>query len=307
MIGASIGIALAPEDDVLADQLLKKADLALYQAKAAGRNGFQFFEPPMETRARLRHALGNDLRAALAAGEFEIAYQPIVDGVTEQACSVEALLRWRHPTRGIIAPDAFISLAEDTGAIIPLGEWVLRKACKDAVRWPAHIKLAVNLSATQVRKGNLLEVTKAALAESGLSPDRLELEITESVLMQKNSDSLATLHRIKSLGVSIVLDDFGTGYASLSYLRMFPFNKIKIDRSFVAEMSSRADCAVIIRAITDLGKQLNITTTAEGVESEEQFVMLRAAGCDQMQGYLFGDPRPALELDLVDELKVPAA
>lgn len=216
-------------------------------------------------------------------------------------CSAEALVRWRHPERGLLAPDAFISIAEDTGLIIPLGEWLLRKACSEATHWPPHVRLAVNLSPAQFRKGNLLDAVMAALAGSGLPGERLELEITESVLMDQNSGNLATLHAIRQHGVAIVLDDFGTGYSSLSYLRTFRFDKIKIDRSFVAEMSSRPDCVAIIRGVAELGERLDITTVAEGVETEEQADLLRAAGCDQMQGYLFGRPKPASELNFVKE------
>ncbi|HVX91912.1 MAG TPA: EAL domain-containing protein [Xanthobacteraceae bacterium] len=298
IVGTSIGIALAPHDGTAADQLLKNADLALYRVKAEGRNGFRLFEMEMESEALLRHALSIDLRTAIARGDFELHYQAVFDAATQEPRGAEALVRWRHPERGTIPPGNFIPLAEDTGLIVPLGEWVLRRACQDASNWPFPVKIAVNLSPVQFQRGNLVETVTRALVDSALCPERLELEITESVLLQKNADNLAMLHELKSLGVSIVLDDFGTGYSSLSYLRMFPFDKIKIDQSFVAEMTVRADCAAIICAITGLGKSLNIVTTAEGVETLEQFELLRAAGCDLLQGYLFGRPCPVADLEL---------
>ena len=220
----------------------------------------------------------------------------MIDAATRKACGAEALVRWRHPQRSLISPDQFIPLAEEIGLIIPLGEWILRTACTDAANWPPHIKLAVNLSPIQFRNRTLVDIVTSALIDSGLSPERLELEITESVLLQKNIDNLAMLHQLKSLGVSIVLDDFGTGYSSLTYLTKFPFDKIKIDKSFVDEVSSRADCAAIICAVTGLGRELKILSTAEGVETEEQFALLRAAGINQIQGFLFSCPCPISEL-----------
>ncbi len=296
-VGISIGIALAPFDGEDADILLKNADLALYRAKSEGRKDFRFFEADMDTKIRLRRALEVDLRNAIARNEFEVYYQTVIDVSTQNTCGAEALIRWHHPQRGLIAPDTFIPLAEEIGLIVPLGEWILRNACADAVNWPADIKLAVNLSPIQFRNGNLVEIVTDALAVSGLSPQRLELEITESVLLQKDAGNVAVLHQLKNLGVGIVLDDFGTGYSSLGYLRMFPFDKIKIDRSFVAEMPNRADCAAIVAAITGLGRSLDIQTTAEGVETEEQFSLLCAAGCTQAQGYLFSRPQPLSALD----------
>jgi EAL domain-containing protein (putative c-di-GMP-specific phosphodiesterase class I) len=210
---------------------------------------------------------------------------------------MEALVRWNHPLHGIVLPDHFIPLAEEIGLIAPLGDWILQQACADAAKWPAHIRIAVNLSPAQFRKGNLIDTVTRALADGGISPERLELEVTESVLLQKNAENLAQLHQLKALGVSIVLDDFGTGYSSLSYLRMFPFDKIKIDKSFVQEMPHRADCAAIVSAVTSLGRSLHIDTTAEGVETPEQFKLLQAAGCTQAQGYLFAKPKPLAELE----------
>jgi EAL domain-containing protein (putative c-di-GMP-specific phosphodiesterase class I) len=252
----------------------------------------------MDAEARLHRALEVDLRNALARNEFELHYQTLVDIASHKTCGAEALVRWRHREHGLIPPDQFIPVAEEIGVIIPLGEWILRTACAEAATWPAHVKLAVNLSPVQFRSAELIDVVEDALARSGLPPDRLELEITESVLLQKDAGNLDTLHRLANLGVDIVLDDFGTGYSSLSYLRTFPFEKIKIDRSFVAELSHRADCGAIVCAITGLGQTLDVITTAEGVETREQLELLRAAGCRQAQGYLFSRPRPPGELDL---------
>ena len=295
-VETSIGIALAPDNGDEAEQLLKTADLALYKAKSEGRNTYRLFKSEMEVEARARHALQIDLRNAISANEFELHYQPIVDAGTQEPCGVEALLRWRHPQRGMVPPDKFIPLAEETGLIVPLGEWVLRKACFDAAAWPDHLKVAVNLSSVQFRKSDLKAVVDNALADSGLPPRRLELEVTETVLLQHNEANTSILHQFRAKGISIALDDFGTGYSSLSYLQSFPFDKIKIDRSFVANLTSRADCAAIISAVTGLARSLDIQTTAEGVETKEQALLLRAAGCGQMQGYLFGRPRPVHEL-----------
>ncbi|HEV3394603.1 MAG TPA: EAL domain-containing protein [Xanthobacteraceae bacterium] len=299
-VGTSIGIALAPGDGSSAEQLLKNADLGLYRVKSVGRNGFRFFEPKMETEARSRHALENDLREAIARNEFELHYQTIVAFATQSVCGVEALVRWRHPRLGIIFPDQFIPIAEETGLIVQLGDWIIRRACADSANWPPHVKVAINLSPVQFGKGDLAATVSGALAESGLAAERLELEITESVLLKQDEDNLDTLHRLKRLGVSIVLDDFGTGYSSLTYLHMFPFDKIKIDKSFVHELSSSAECAAIVCAVIGLGGSLGIGTVAEGVETQEQFALLRVAGCSQAQGYLFSRPVPAAELNFTD-------
>ncbi len=298
IIGTSIGIVLAPADGTDADQLMKHADLALYRAKSEGRNGYRMFESSMDAEARSRHALQADLRNAVERKQFELHYQTVFDVETRKPCGAEALVRWRHPQRGLVQPGEFIQLAEEIGMIVPLGEWIIRQACNDAAAWPSDIKLAVNLSPAQFRNCNLMDIVAGALVDSGLTPERLELEITESVLLQKNVNNLSSLHQLKSLGISIVLDDFGTGYSSLSYLRMFPFDKIKIDRSFVGELSNRADCAAIVCAITGLGRGLGIVTTAEGVETEEQLGLLRAAGVNQVQGFLLSRPRPVNELNL---------
>jgi diguanylate cyclase (GGDEF)-like protein/PAS domain S-box-containing protein len=296
LIGTSIGIALAPDHGDERDQLLKNADLALYSAKAEGRNCYRVFESKMEADAHARQALQADLRGALARNEFELHYQTIRDPAMGKVSGVEALIRWRHPQRGLIAPDQFIPIAEETGLIVPLGEWILRRACTDAAHWPSDIKVAVNLSVRQFESGNLLEFVSNALSVSGLAPERLELEITESILLQKSADNISQLQALKSAGVSIVLDDFATGYSSLGYLTMFEFDKIKIDRSFIKELGQRADCTAVVCAIVSLGKSLDITTTAEGIETADQLALARAAGCREVQGYLFGRPVPAAEL-----------
>jgi diguanylate cyclase (GGDEF)-like protein len=296
-IATSVGIALAPDHGTDVDQLIKSADLALYKAKVGGRNTYRLFEAAMGADADARRALEVDLRNALARDEFELHYHPIVDIRTNEIANVEALIRWRHPERGAISPGDFIPLAEESGLINPIGEWVLRRACADAALWPPQFKVAANLSPVQFRRGNLVEIISRILTGSGLSPQRLMLEITESVLMQGSSENLEILHQLRKLGISIVLDDFGTGYSSLSYLRLFPFDQIKIDRSFVSELSSNADCAAIVSAVASLGRSLQIDTVAEGVETEDQLVLARASGCTHAQGFLFGRPCPVSELD----------
>jgi diguanylate cyclase (GGDEF)-like protein/PAS domain S-box-containing protein len=295
-IGTSIGVALAPEHGAEVDQLMKNADLALYKAKSEGRDAYRFFEDAMGVEVHARRAHQVELRGALANDEFELHYHPIVDIRTGETASIEALIRWRHPQRGMIAPADFIPLAEESGLINPIGDWVLRKACSDAVHWPSHVKVSVNLSAVQFRKSSPIDNFSQALSESGLPPERLELEITESVLLQNNVEHVETLHQLRLMGISIVLDDFGTGYSSLSYLRMFPFDKIKIDRSFVHELARSADCAAIVSAVAGLGASLRIGTVAEGIETGDQLLLVRAAGCTHAQGYLFGRPCPAAEL-----------
>jgi len=297
VIGTSIGIAIAPGDGIKSDELLKNADLALYRAKSDGRGTHRFFEPDMDARMQARRTLELDLRKALVAGEFELFYQPLVNLESGAITTCEALLRWHHPERGLVSPAEFIPLAEELGLIVPLGEWVVRQACEQATSWPVHIKVAVNLSPVQFRSRNLVQAITLALASSGLSPSRLELEITESVLLQDNEATLASLHQLKSLGIRISMDDFGTGYSSLSYLRSFPFDKIKIDQSFIRDLASREDCLAIVRAVTGLGANLGMTTTAEGVETGEQVAKLRAEGCTEVQGYLFSPPIPAREVD----------
>jgi len=292
----SIGISVSPGDGTSYDTLLKNAEVALYLAKADGRATWRFFEPEMDVRLQVRRALELDLRDAVANEEFEIFYQPLYDLAENRIGSFEALLRWRHPTRGLVSPADFIALAEEIGLIVPLGEWVLRNACAEASSWPKHIKLAVNVSAVQFKTERLVQIVTEALAMAGLSPRRLELEITESVLLANNVTTLATLHELRNFGVRISMDDFGTGYSSLSYLRSFPFDKIKIDQSFVRMMSAKDGSRAIIRAMTALGSSLGIRTTAEGVETEEQLAWLRSAGCDEAQGYLFSPAVPARDI-----------
>jgi diguanylate cyclase (GGDEF)-like protein/PAS domain S-box-containing protein len=302
VIGTSIGIALAPFDGRDPDQLLKNADMGLYRAKSDGRGTFRFFEPEMDAKMKVRRALEVDLRKALANGEFELFYQPIVDLQHNELSGFEALLRWRHPERGMVSPAEFIPLAEEIGLITPIGEWVLRKACTDAKLWPEPIGVAVNFSPVQFKSKNLVSTVVSALATSGLPPKRLEIEITETVLIQDNETTLAVLHQLRDLGVRISMDDFGTGYSSLSYLRRFPFDKIKIDRSFIRDLARRDDSRSIVRAVTGLGSSLGMVTTAEGVETEEQLRLLRAEGCTQVQGYLLSPPKPLSEIaELIDK------
>jgi diguanylate cyclase (GGDEF)-like protein/PAS domain S-box-containing protein len=296
-IGVSIGIAFAPNDGEDPDQLLKNADMALYRAKEDGRGTYRFFEPGMDARAQARRLLEIDLRAALTRDEFEVHYQPIHDLKTDQITAFEALIRWKHPLRGMISPMDFIPLAEETGLITQLGDWILRKACMDAATWSREVRVAVNLSPVQFKNSNLVQSVISALAASGLVPERLELEITESVLLQDSEATLAALHKLRSFGVKISMDDFGTGYSSLSYLRSFPFDKIKIDRSFVHELATRDDSMAIVRAVTGLGKSLGISIVAEGVETNEQLGLLRTEGCTEVQGFLFSRPRPAQDVE----------
>jgi diguanylate cyclase (GGDEF)-like protein/PAS domain S-box-containing protein len=295
-IGASVGVSVAPLDSGDADTLLKNADIALYRAKADGRGVHRFFEPQMAASIHQRRTLEQDLRQALLLGEFQIYYQPIVDIETDRIVASEALLRWFHPTRGTVPPSDFIPLAEDTGLIVPIGEWVLREACREAAGWPEAVGISINLSPAQFRSRSLTQAVMSALASSGMPPHRLELEITESVLLAENHANLSVLHRLRELGVRISLDDFGTGYSSLSYLRSFPFDKIKIDRSFVRELPENHECGAIVRAVAGLGQCLGVATVAEGVETLDQLARLRAEGCTQMQGYLFSRPAPATEI-----------
>ncbi|MBK5959375.1 hypothetical protein CCR97_14325 [Rhodoplanes elegans] len=295
-VGASIGIAMAPKDGVKVAELMKKADLALYAIKGNGRNGFAFFDPSMAAEADQRHQLEVDFRAGLARGEFELYYQPIVASGSRRSVGMEALVRWNHPDQGLIAPDRFIAMAEDTGLVGTLGEWILQTACAEAATWPDDVKIAVNISPVQFRKTNLLDVIMCALVDSGLPPERLEIEITERVLLEWEVEHVSTLHQLKNLGVAVALDDFGTGYSSLSYLTAFPFDKLKIDRCFTRDLLARDGCGAIVCAIVNLGRTLDMVTVAEGVETEAQQRMLEAAGVGQMQGYLFGRPAPAADL-----------
>ena len=305
-IGASIGIALAPQHGMNASDLLKMADLALYHAKYLGRNRYAIFEPVLAQAAAEKHLLENELRQALTENEFEVYFQPIVDTKTLTMCSAEALIRWRHPTKGLILPDQFIPFAEESGAIVNIGEWMLEAACKEAVKWPSSVKVAVNLSAVQLRSPTILDYVMCVLVETGLPPERLELEVTETALIEHEAECLVLLKRFKNLGITVVLDDFGTGYSSLSQLTMFPFDKIKIDKSFTKNMTHRADCAAIISAVLALAHSLDIQTTAEGVEKEEQLRILRLAGVSSIQGFFIQRPCPASELTF-DMFQVPGA
>jgi diguanylate cyclase (GGDEF)-like protein len=303
--GVSVGIAMATSDGDNPDQLLRSSDMALYRAKADGRGTYRFFEPEMDACMQARRLLELDLRQALKAGEFELYYQPLVMAGTGQISGFEALLRWHHPSRGLVPPMEFIPVAEEIGLIVPLGDWVLRQACQDAANWPEDIRVAVNMSPIQFKNRKLIPTIASALAHSGISASRLEIEITESVLLCENESTLATLHQLRGLGVRISMDDFGTGYSSLSYLRSFPFDKIKIDRSFVTDFDKKSDCATIVKAMVALGANLGMTTTAEGVETKEEFERLRSEGCTEVQGYLFSAPQPATEiLDLLNTGKV---
>jgi len=293
VIGTSVGIAIAPDDADDPDQLLKASDLALYRAKSDARGTFRFFEQEMDARMQVRRTLELDLRNALVHGEFELYYQPLVNLQTNQVSGFEALVRWNHPTRGRVSPGDFIPLAEEIGLITQLGAWVLRQACAEAKTWPTDVKVAVNLSPAQFKCRTLVLDVVSALAASGLPGHRLELEITETVLLQDTDATLATLHQLRELGVCISVDDFGTGYSSLGYLRKFPFDKIKIDRSFVRDLDNSL---AIIRAVTGLSTGLGMSTTAEGVETREQLERLRSEGCTEVQGYFFSQPRPATEV-----------
>jgi diguanylate cyclase (GGDEF)-like protein len=293
---ASIGVAIAPRHGTDLFGLLKSADLAMYAAKAAGRRTYRFFAPAMEAEANHRREIERDLRAALAEDEFEIHYQPLVDLRSDEVTGCEALLRWRHPVRGMVSPADFIPVAEETGLIEQIGQWVLRTACAEAATWPAHVRIAVNVSPIQFKSETLSLKVAAALAETGLDPRRLELEITEAVLIADDDAALATLSQLRGLGVKIALDDFGTGYSSLQYLQRFPFDKIKIDRSFVKEVVRNSSSASIIRAVVSIAADRDMITTAEGVETLRQRETVQNLGCTQMQGYLFSAARPAHEI-----------
>jgi diguanylate cyclase (GGDEF)-like protein len=293
---ASIGIAMAPGDGRNIDQLLKNADLALYGAKGDGRRTYRFFEPGMDARAKARRMLEMELRRAITDGGLEVNYQPLVNLGDDSISGCEALLRWRHPQRGMISPADFIPVAEETGLINELGQLVLDTACMEAAKWPDHIRIAVNVSPVQFRSQTLALNVAGALAASGLAASRLELEITEAVLMRDDETALATLHQLRALGVRIALDDFGTGYSSLSYLQRFPFDKIKIDRSFIKSIADEGASSAIVEAVVNIAAASNMTTTAEGVELEWQRELLREIGCTEMQGFLFSPAVPAIEV-----------
>jgi diguanylate cyclase (GGDEF)-like protein len=303
-VGASVGIAILQRGEMNAETALKCADLAMYSAKAGGRGTFRMFDPQMDAAVQTRRSLERDMRTALAQGDFSLFYQPLVNLQTRKVTAFEALMRWHHPERGSVAPSDFIPVAEEIGLILPLGEWALRQACMEAIRWPDEIKLSVNLSPLQFAKGNLVSTVMSALASSGLPANRLELEITESVLLEKSDRNIGILNHLRSLGVRISMDDFGTGYSSIGYLRSFPFDKIKIDQSFVRDVLVDEGSLAIVRAIAGLGVSFGMTTTAEGVETEEQMRCLSREGCIEVQGYLLSRPVPPAEVPgLLEQLK----
>jgi predicted signal transduction protein with EAL and GGDEF domain len=297
VIGTSIGVALAPLDGANPEELIRNADLALYRAKGDGRRTFRFFEAQMDAQMQARRTLERDLRKALPAGEFVLYYQPVVDLRSNEICGLEALIRWRHPEKGMAPPATFIPLAEEIGLIVPIGEWAIREACATAAKWPHNLKIAVNLSPAQFRAPGLLQAIISALAASGLEPGRLELEITETILLQNSESTLAVLYQLRELGVRVAMDDFGTGYSSLSYLQSFPFDKIKIDRSFIKDIADSAGSLNIVRAVVALAKGLGMASTAEGIETVEQLDAIRSEGCTEMQGFLFSQPLPAHEVE----------
>jgi diguanylate cyclase (GGDEF)-like protein len=304
---ASIGVALAPQHGTNLDQILKNADLAMYAAKSAGRRTYRFFEPEMDAQIKARRLLEMDLRQAISDRALEVYYQPCVSLQDNEITGCEALLRWRHPERGMISPAEFVPIAEETGLINQLGEWALATACAEATTWPENIKLAVNVSPVQFRSGTLALKIVAALAASGLPAHRLELEITEAVLIRDDDAALAILHQLRAIGVRIALDDFGTGYSSLSYLQRFPFDKIKIDRCFVNDIAEPDGSSSIVQAVVNIAAARHMTTTAEGVETKQQQELLRALGCTEMQGYLFSAAKPAAEIRQLFRLRSAAA
>ncbi len=307
-ISASVGVALYPSGGEQLTDLLRSADIALYFVKAEGGDAYRIFDPAMEETVRTRRALEIDLRGALAANQLEVYYQPLVQLDPRRVSGFEALLRWHHPVLGMVMPGRFIPIAEETGLIAPIGEWVLRQACQEATRWPANTRIAVNLSPVQFERSDIVSIVASALRETRLPPGRLELEITEGVVMRDMGDALATMRRLQGLGVRLALDDFGTGYSSLSYLRSFPFDKVKIDASFLADL--HGDGGTIIRAVLGLCGHLRLDTLVEGVETEEQLHWLRVEGCTEVQGHLFSPPRPAqgvLEIISNVAAQIPAA
>ena len=295
-VDVSIGIARSPIDGTTTAELIKRADLALYRAKADGRGNYRLFEPAMDVIMKTRRKLEADLRDALVNGEFELFYQPIVDIESNNIAGLEGLLRWHHPVRGTISPAEFIPAAEETGFIIPLGEWVIRQACSDASKWPDDVKISVNLSPAQFASRNLVQVIVSALGASGVAPSRLELEITEEILLAQNKENLAVLDQLRRLGVQIVMDDFGTGYSSLNYLRSLPFDKIKIDRSFVNDLSDGNGLSLeIVRAVASLARVLNIPTTAEGIDTDEQLRIVRSRRLHTISGLPFQSAQGPLQ------------
>ena len=298
-IGASVGIAVGPGDGTSTDQLVKNADLALYKAKSEGRSTYHFFETGMDAKLQQRRSIEAGLRMAMQREELRLMFQPLLGLEENRVTCVEALLRWDHDDR-TISPTEFVPVAEETGLIVPIGEWVLHEACRAAATWPGDVRVAVNLSPVQFRHKDLVGQVKSALLAAGLEPTRLELEITESLLLTESESTTDALHELRAMGVRVSLDDFGTGYSSLSYLRSFPFDKIKIDRSFMADLTTRADSQAIIKAVIGLGQSLGMSTTAEGVETEEQLAMVREHGASEVQGFLFSPPlQPAALANLL--------
>ncbi|TDK35014.1 GGDEF and EAL domain-containing protein [Rhizobium deserti] len=295
-VGASIGVAFAPKDGATSADLLKNADAALYRAKRDGRGTFRFFGAEMDLQVQTRNRLAHDLRLALSREELRLVYQPFIDARTGAVTGCEALIRWQHAEKGLISPADFIPLAEATGLIVPMGDWVLDQACQEAVQWPDSRRVAVNISPVQFRDHDLPERILAILLRTGLPPSRLEIEVTESLLVEEVSAALDILRRIRALGVRIALDDFGTGYSSLGYLRIFPFDKLKIDKSFISDIAERSDCQIIVQAVRDIAHGLHMTVTAEGVETADQAALLQEIGCDEFQGFLFSRPRTRPDL-----------
>jgi len=300
MVDSSVGISLAPDDGSDADALIKNADLALSRAKSEGRGIYRFFEPEMDARTQARRKIELALKNALPRDEFELFYQPIVNLKTNQITSFEALLRWHHPERGLILPTEFVPVAEEIGLIAPIGDWVIYQSCKEAATWPEHLKVAINLSPAHLARSNIIALITGALAAARLPANRVELEVTEAVLLHATKNTLATLHQLRDMGVRIALDDFGTGYSSLSYLRSFPFDKLKIDRSFIKDIGENEESVAIIEAIATLARALNVTTTAEGVETEQQLREIRRLGFTEMQGFLFSQPLPRAKVQPVN-------
>jgi diguanylate cyclase (GGDEF)-like protein len=298
LVTVSIGIALIPTDASIPAKLLQNADIALYRAKEEGRNTSRFFEPEMDARLQRRKAFERDLRLALSRNELELYYQPKFSLLNDELAGVEALVRWRHPERGLVPPGEFIDIAEETGLILQLGEWVLRAAARQAAAWDG-LQMSVNISPVQFRQADLVQVVRSTLQESGLAPHRLELEVTESVLIQQPDAAAKLLGELKALGVRVAMDDFGTGYSSLSYLQRFHFDKIKVDRSFISAIGTEPTAEAIIRAVINLASSLGMLTCAEGVETDEQLATLRHEGCSEVQGYLFGKPMPAAEFEIM--------
>jgi diguanylate cyclase (GGDEF)-like protein len=296
LVSASVGITTSPGDGIAADQLLKNADVALYCAKADGRRSYRLFEPSMAAHRQVRLDTEGELRAAIDGESFVTFFQPIVSLTSNAVVGLEALVRWEHPVRGLVYPDEFIPIAEETGMIEPLGAWVLRDACRHASQWPAALRLAVNVSPIQLRSATFMEAVHTALRESGFPANRLDIEITESVQLHACDGTLAALNELRAMGVGISLDDFGTGYSSLGYLRSFRFDRIKIDRSFVGDLLQRAESEAIVRAVIGIGNSLGIATVAEGVETRGQLQRLRSHGCSEAQGFLFSKARPAAEI-----------